>query len=210
MRVKTERLVSVLVLLTLLALPVLAALPESSFIQGSAFYGDDPDYTGHLKGRVEYAVYDTENLSLTGEMDIDTVLNLAGRYIYAYQIWNDYSVSEASVGSFQVMNEDGSSVAASILNDTGAHDDGEGGIAPSGFDLQGMWTWDGSTGYLPAGDHSFFLVFSSDAAPITGNFEVKEGGVVVPGEDVHTPEPATVALVGFGAMVVFSRRRKDA
>jgi len=209
MRVKTERIVSILLFLTLLALPVLAALPTSSFMDGSAFYGDDPDYEGFLKGRVDYAVYDTDSLSLADEQDFADALGLSGRYIYAYQIWNDYAgFSEADVGSFKVMREDGSGLAASILNDTGAHDDGEGGIAPDIIESQGLWTWSGAMGYLPAGEHSYFLIFSSNAAPVSGTFEVTAGGVPVSGDEPNLPEPATVALVGLGSMIVFVRRRK--
>jgi hypothetical protein len=208
MRVNTERIVSILLLLGVLALPALAMLPTSSYMHGSAFYGvndDDPEF---LKGRVDYAVYDTDNLSLADEQDFVDALGLAGQYVYAYQIWNDYSVSESAVKSFEVMYQDGSSVAAAILNDTGAHDDGEGGVAPSSITSQGVWQWSIDTDFLAIGEHSYFLIFSSDAAPISGKFEVNgpvNEGPVPP----TTPEPATVALVGLGSMVVFGRRRKS-
>jgi hypothetical protein len=208
MRVKTYLLT--LFLFALLVPLAWAALPTSSFMDGSAFYGDDPGYTGHLKGRVDYAVYDTDSLSLADEQDFVDALGLSGQYIYAYQIWNDYpGISEADVGSFEVMREDGSGLAASILNDTGAHDDGEGGIAPDIIESQGLWTWSGAMGFLPAGEHSYFLIFSSNAAPVSGTFEVT-GGEQLPvnGDEPNAPEPATVALFGLGSMIVFARRRK--
>ena len=61
---------------------------------------------------------------------------------------------------------------------------------------------------LLAGDHSWFLMFSSDKTPVVGDFRIEgpeEGDVPAP-----MPEPGTLMLLGIGSALIFTRRRKSA
>ncbi|MBA7671762.1 hypothetical protein ES703_79925 [subsurface metagenome] len=51
-------------------------------------------------------------------------------------------------------------------------------------------------------------MFSSDFAPVVGDFRIEgpEGEFPVPPE---IPEPATVALLGIGGALMFTKRRKS-
>jgi hypothetical protein len=94
------------------------------------------------------------------------------------------------------------------MDDTTAYDDGSDGVAPTPIDseVQGTWVWTFEGGYLYTGEHSWFLVYSSDYAPTAGDFEVRgpdtEDYVPTP-----VPEPAMVALLGFGGVIVVSTKR---
>jgi len=186
-------------------------LPESSYHEGFVFYGDEPDYEGHLKGRIDFAVYDTDNLLLPDETALADELGLPGRYIYAYEIFNDYEgTSEESVAYFAVFNPDETAMELDEES-IGSHDDEMGGIEPANAYLTGsksrvVWEFNGGSGYVIAGEHSWFLVFSSDQDWIAGDYEVK-GPQDVP---VPSPEPATIVLLGVGgALMMCTKRRKS-
>ena len=129
---------------------------------------------------------------------------------HAYQIWNHPSDSTEDLLSFQLLTADKKTIPESAYKgDTGCHDDGSSGVAstPKVSTLQGAWTF--TPGNLEPGVHSWFLVFSSDFAPIKGDFKVEPptGGDTPIPPDV--PEPGTVALLG-GASVFLAvgRNRK--
>jgi hypothetical protein len=193
---------SVLAIATVLAPDTAVALiylPESTYAdlqnnwQGQREYSEDME-DGFLKILVEYTVYDTENLLKPGEIQLAEALNLSGRYIYAYQIWNHPSESTAEVLTFQLLYaETELKIPASAFepyNDTRSSDDSHSSITstPQESTNQGAWTF--APGNLIAGKHSWFLVFSSDFAPVKGNFEVNKQA------DMGVPEPGTIALLG--------------
>jgi hypothetical protein len=212
MRVMTRRigLLSVLVVATLLAQTASAAiyLPESSYYQGETFYSND-----FLRGRIDYAVYDTDLYPNEFIGDDGYEAPGEGRYIYAYQIFNNYSVSVDSVAYFSLLGMGGAPI-----DGIDARDDGSDGIAPSdqyigSSEALAVWEFkDDEFGdaLLLAGDHSWLLVLSSANDWVRGDYEIKpaEGGPPVPGGEPHVPEPATVTLLGIGGVLAFIRRRR--
>jgi len=199
------------------AMPTPYLLPESSYAsmmsnwQGIAEYDE---FIGgvRLKGRIDYAVYDT-TMMLEGseEKALADALNLAGQYIYAYQVINDYEDSDKSVAYFEIF---GSGGPLDLYEDSiGSHDDGSSGKAHTDDDLTDgglRVVWDFAGGLLYSGDHSWFLVFASDSGPVHGDYEVKAAKSTVPIPDT-IPEPATVALLGLGVTLLrFGRKRRKA
>jgi hypothetical protein len=173
---------------------------ESSYHDGFVFYSQDG-----LNGRIDFAVYDTEH-PLYGDEYQDNGLEKPGdgRYVYAYQVFNDYLASEESVAYFAVLGGHESTVSG-----IGSQEDPETGIAPGSqyFDTdlsQVMWEFDGDDGYVLAGEHSWFLVFGSDQTWVKGDYEIG-GPDYVP---VPVPEPATIVLLGLAGAAVLVRRRK--
>jgi len=190
-------------------------LPESSYHDGFVFYGDDPDYTGHLRGRIDFAVYDTENLSLADEISLADELDMPGQYIYAYQIFNDYpGISEEAAAYFSILNFDELPFNA-YKDSIGSQDDENGGLEPSAAyftpsNTRAIWEFEGSN-ILKTAEHSWFLVFSSDEDWTPGTYEIKGSDLVpVPEPITSTPEPGTITLLGVGAaLTVCTRRRKS-
>lgn len=184
-------------------------LPASSYYQGFQWYNTVYLGEGVLGGRIDFAVYDT--LGANGNEFVHAGFQTPGpgQYIYAYQIFNDALFSDLPVASFSILNLDGSAVDEALMTDTGAQDDGQGGISPAPSDTQGVWKWQlGTGGYVYKHDHSWFLVFSSDHHWTVGSFDItypQEGSAPVPGD---TPEPATIVLLGIGAAVLLRRPRK--
>ena len=95
---KETRKIGLLSLLLVAALFVqnasAALLPVSTFgdaegWQGSRSYSYDVVGYGILSGRVYFTVYDSDNLVLEGEKALDDEWTMPGKYIYAYQIFND-------------------------------------------------------------------------------------------------------------------------
>jgi hypothetical protein len=181
-------------------------LPDSSYAeaegnwQGSRIYEENG-----FNVLVDFTVYDTENLQLPGESALASELGMAGQYIYAYQIFNhpgDYN----DVRYFQILNLDGTAIAA-VLDDIGSHDDSHGGLSPADALPEGLWKFD--WGVLIAGEHSYFLVFSSNYEPVAGNYEIKgfeeEGDLPVP----EVPEPGMLTLLGLGGTILFAKRRNS-
>lgn len=182
---------------TLLALPNSSYFPE--LWQGTSYYDDDG-----FNLRIDFAVYDT-----LGGNEIAAIEGFEtpgdGQYIYAYQIFQHNSEGYNEVAYFSLLNLDGSAVNSSLMQCTTALDDKNDGIAPDPLTCQnqGIWVWGGDIGYISTAQHSWFLVFSSDSAPIAGSYEVQAPG------DFPIPEPTTIALLGIGGLA-FLRKRKYA
>jgi hypothetical protein len=196
-------------------------MPTSSYgdghWQGSELYDIELDDGSFLRGRLDFAVYDTFNLNTEESEWIDGLdLSGEGQYLYSYQVFNDYDPgSGEEVAYFAVFPEAGGSFG---LDETsiGASLDPENGVEPtSGYlddssDMQVVWTWEpepGGTGYINAGQHSWYLLYLSDYEPVTGAYDItqQQGELPAPGQ---VPEPSTVALLGFGALLAVFKRTK--
>ena len=179
----------------------LIALPDSSYLdglwQGTSYYDDDG-----FNLRIDFAVYDT-----LGGNELATIEGFEapgdGQYIYAYQIFQHIDEGYKEVSYFSILNLDGSAVNTALIQCTTALDDNNEGIAPDPLmcENQGIWVWSGDTGYISTAQHSWFLVFSSDSAPVAGSYEVQAPS------DIPIPEPTTIALLGIGGLA-FLRKRK--
>lgn len=184
-------------------------LPASSYYQGFQWYNTVVLGKGVLGGRIDFAVYDT--LGANGNEFVDAGFQTPGpgQYIYAYQIFNDTGFSDLPVANFSIRDSTNSPIDEALMTDTGAQDDGEGGISPAPSNTQGTWKWQLDTGgFVYKDDHSWFLVFSSDNPWTVGSFDItypQESSAPVPGD---TPEPATIVLLGVGAAVLLRRPRK--
>lgn len=231
MSVKRVLLLSSLLVATLLAqnagATLLFMLPDSSYAEEE---GNWQGYREHKEDgfymRVDFTVYDSWDLlvnsdeetlvnSLTSEME-DLGL---GRYIYAYQIFNNNDPSYKSIAYFGLLDSSGNPINGAHVLGIGSFSDldyaptafGEGVEPTESITNPLSWTfgssaelWDPSGGYIDNGVHSWFLVFSSNTAPISGSYKVK------PPPDLPVPEPAMLTLVGIGGAMLFKRRKKPA
>ncbi len=176
-----------------------AATLTSSHYDGSTYY-----YTpGGLHGRIDFAVYDDrdEYFTVNGLQAPGT-----GDYVYAYQIFHD-SVVNPALSYFAILGIEGAPV-----DGIGCQDDQSGGIASSDEYFtasEGVWKFQNEhgQGILFAGEHSWFLVLSSDTDWVVGEYEIKAAGDL----PVPIPEPAMIALLGIGGVLtICARRRKSA
>jgi hypothetical protein len=195
-------------------------MPTSSYgdghWQGFEFYDKQLDDGSFLRGRIDFAVYDTFNMNTEESEWVSGLdLNGEGQYLYTYQIFNDYEPgSDKEVAYFAVFPEIGGSFG---LDETsiGSSLDPESGVEPADYylesssDMRVVWTWEHNSGYVYTGQHSWFLLYLSNYEPMAGAFDIRaveeEGELPAP---QHTPEPSTVALLGLGAVLTMFRRSK--
>ena len=196
-------------------------LPDSSYYDGSIIYDQDTDGYGRLVGRIDFAVYVTNQNEFTGNGGYETPGD--GQYIYAYQIFNDYEVSEAAINASSIFGVDGHLLNRSSIRGLSEQEDYSGddpsavGVEPNRTffeDIESKVVWEFEDGYLEVGDHSMLLVFSSNQAPIEGGYEL--GYIQNPppaeGEESaqtnNNPEPTTILLLGSGAVMLLRKRKK--
>ena len=186
--------------------------------EGFVFYNQESENKvdgDYLRGRIEFAVYDTSGPN--GWLDAFFEDFGSGRYIYAYQIFNNYEgISEETVGFFAVRDVNGNPIDESLINDTGFGDAvGMHPVIPP--ETKGEWVFNDTDaeGYIVAGEISTIIAFRSDYGPTKGSYEIREPettqyDLLVPGDGSDIPEPATLALLGLGSVTIFLRRRKQA
>ncbi len=196
-------------------------LTSSSHYEGFVYFNETVDHplggTVNFKGRIDFAVYDRDNLAGGEETSfVDDFVSLMGvadedRFIYAYQIFNDYDgISEEDVSYFEVLGlmPDGEatySINPSIMNNTTGVDDGASGVAPDPVDSveAGIWEW--LTDLVEVGTHSQFLLFSSVNDWVKGTYRID----IAQESDFPAPEPATLAMLGMGSALFLRRRWKS-
>ena len=196
-------------------------LPTSTYAtavgnwQGSTYY-DEVIGEDHLYGRIDFAVYDTEGTMSGAEIGfVDafaTDMPQMEQYLYAYQIFNDYEEdSDKAVSYFAVFNLAETTLDVDEEN-IGSGDDSAGGVEPSSWSLDkdepsdednSRVIWNFGGGLIYKGDHSWFLVFSTDSAPVVGDYEIRSQEPEFP-----VPEPGTMALFGLGGLLFFRKRSK--
>ncbi|MDD5327930.1 MAG: PEP-CTERM sorting domain-containing protein [Phycisphaerae bacterium] len=207
------RLLSLLLVAALLlqnADAALTYLPYSSYYQGRSYF-DDSD-TG-VKGRVEFAVYDTGG-AYGNEWANATGFDVPGgndRYIYAYQIFND--TGSTAIERFTMWADDGHVLN---VNNMGNQDprDLDNPFIPlcvesnawgdNGSGEQIWWEFNGGT--LVAGKDSWFLIFRSSGKRTSGAYAMEPVNNIIP---IPNPEPCTLALLGLGGAMVFRKRRNS-
>ena len=185
---------------------LLRMLPESSHYQGFTYYDEEwPDgFDGinMLRGRIDFAVYDT--LAYPNEFIGDGGYTAPGdgQYIYAYQIFNDYQgYSEEAVTYFAALGID-----MAYVYDIDSQDDLADGIEPVGqyfSDEDAVWEFgEIDQDWIIPGEHSWFLAFSSDKDWVHGYYEIRG----TEPSDFPVPEPAMLALLSIGGAILFRRR----
>jgi hypothetical protein len=142
-----------------------------------------------------------------------------GRYIYAYQIFtNDTSTFPAEYFAIAGIAE--GALAEPVNDNIGSVNDspsdpGQEGVQPdmayitssTTLGIMGAWEFDDSL--LVEGEHSYFLVLRSDTDWDWGTYTFNKNLAnqpPVPGS-LPTPEPSTIALLGFGMLTLLRRRR---
>ncbi len=188
-----------LLLVTALFIQNVSAALTSSYYDGFVRYDENG-----LHGRIDFAVYDTLHLEYGGEyLDNGIEIPGTGQYIYAYQIFND-PLASVEVAHFAILDIYGAAIDEALMNATSAQNNGAGGIAPDPIVsvTQGVWKWTFDGGYISEGEHSRFLVFSSEQDWVEGSYEIKG--------PTSIPEPGILTLLGIGSAMAFIRRRKSA
>ncbi len=188
--------------------------------QGSRYYSETTN-DGTISCRVDYAVYDTLGSKSTAENtfinSIKSVMPDMSQYLYVYQVFNNLAASgsrpasDASINYFAVFRDPETELNISSQN-IGEKDDGAGGIGPSDSDLDNDGTrvvWDFTGGLLLESKHSWYLVLTSDGGPVKGGYEVRspDSDMGVP-DDEPIPEPATIALLSSGVLMIAGRRKR--
>lgn len=157
--------------------------------------------TYDFEGYVDYAVYAPGAYS--GLLTLPT-----DEYVYAYQLFNS-SNSDVSMDSLTIGLSPGIT-ASNAFSDPSIGTTGGAMSAGAGF------TMSQSVMYMffqpvTAGSKSTALVFTSEYGPQMGGAVVSggiSGGTVISLPTPSVPEPATIALLGFGAAALLRRKRK--
>ena len=186
-------------------------LPDSSYTRDGIWQGTSHRNQDGYNVWVDYAAYDTQMQGLSAaETAFFNKLDLPGQYIYAYEVFctqGDYE----ELANFSVYSVSGNPMDV-IADSIGSSEDPDHGgvksINEHFADSNKKGVWEFESGSLIAGKYSWFLVFSSDASPVKGDYEVKqrEGDFPTPSDEI--PEPGTLILFGISAVLMRLGKRK--
>ena len=206
-----KKILFALVMLSLLVSVTHAGLAPSILPPSSHYQGQYSDsfLDGTLDIRLEFAVYkDNEAQTMqewtgyTGEAD----------YVYAYQVFSEQS-STAALTYFALTGINPSTIA-DVENDISENESlnggaiQSGGVEPASSDFNTSVTkaiWQFDEGTLVQGERSWFLFLYSDSDWIAGGIEFQPSNDDIPIPEV--PEPATLALLAFGAILSLKCRK---
>ncbi len=206
-----------LVVVTLLVQNADALLNSSYAEREENWQGRRIHEEGDFKTLIEFTVYYKGGDMTTEESSFVNQLGLLGDYVYAYQIFQHQTDSQG-IGSFSVLDIDGLSIEGRTINDAtwqNQPDGDETAIAADEYPEEGVWRFGGFG--LENGEHSWFMVYSSDSEPVVGSYGLYipgegpgEGEPPVPGseESATNPEPGMLALFGLGGAILLRGRRK--
>lgn len=185
-------------------------LPDSSYMDG-AWQGTSYREEDGYNIRVDFAAYDTQMQGLSAEeVALFDKLDLPGQYIYAYEVFcaqGDYE----ELANFSVYSVSGNPMDVIADSIGSSEDPGVGGVKSVNeyfADSNKKGVWEFESGSLIASKHTWFLVFSSDSAPVKGDYEVKqkEGDFPTPGEEI--PEPGMLTMLGASVVLMRLGKRK--
>jgi len=223
MKMNKSAVLILLISAAFLAQNILAeSLPASSYYQGTRYDGPAGD-----RVRVDFAVYDTQDADGNEFTAAGKSLPWASteRFIYAYQITNEVtSIEDFALEYFSILGigqdamapDDGTpsdyigsssdSISDSlkgvepvfeqlILDEDETDDDGK-------YYSSASWEFAGDS--LIFGEHSFFLILTSDHDYKAGAYTFgapQSTSVAIP-----NPEPSTMALFALGSAMLLKRR----
>jgi len=189
-------------------------LPYSSHYQGRSYFNESG-----ASGHVDFAVYDTLGSHGNEWVGAGFAAPGSGKFIYAYQIFNDVGSSDA-IEFFTIMGLNDPPTVQHLggIDSMTSQDPWadypfttESGVAPTdtSVNLDGTRAiWEFAGGILIADKYSWFLVFSSDKPWVEGKYEIGTAPTnIIP--VTSNPEPCTLALLGLGGAMVFRKRRKS-
>jgi len=196
------------------AFAVLYELPVSSF-QGGAWNGESTYSDNGFQALVQYAVYDKLGGNEWGAKGYEAPGD--GRYIYAYQVFNATSGTQ-DIGYLKLFGAEGYTLTGGEISGLGSEKDTtstqfpEQGIEPFSGEFNNTekkisWKFldfGGDFGAIGQAQHSYFLIYSSNIAPVMGNYEIKPP----PSELPQVPDPATIVLFGTGGLILLRKLRK--
>jgi hypothetical protein len=193
-------------------------LPSSSHYEGTSHYSG-----GGFVGYVDFAVYDTQGSG--GDEFAAQVGDTApgtGRYIYAYQIFNNSATD--IIDYFEILRSGSTGAISDSTANIGAVSDSPSDPAEAGvnatrsyFDpsrIRGIWEFNYNGSHIQSTEHSVFLVLRSNSDWISGNYRFTPStSDELPTPDSSTttttvPEPVTLVLLGSVGLAVFNRRKK--
>lgn len=182
-------------------------LPPSTYGQAGGWEGSSLYDKGGYSAFIEFTVYETADEEFDWTADVGSDDFDQYKYIYAYQIHN--FEDDPEIGYFALLDLSGELIAEDLMHNTTAQERTTGGeedVAPTPLESQrqGAWTFEG--GALIADKWSWFLILCSDSAPTRGDFKLEPPT----GGTIPSPEPSTIALLGLGSTILFTKRRRPA
>jgi hypothetical protein len=193
----------VLKILPLFLVVLFAGSVNATYIESGTTHYNQAWGDGHLKGSIDWAVYDVSNY----ETDFEFSAPGSGSendYIYVYII-NNADDSYDSISSFAILGLDETNVSGQT------HEDYGGGLyEPDSEYLDetdgAVWEWVSEDSYIVQNGSSWMLVLRSEYGPIERDYVLKGSSDPLQGPGV--PEPATVALLGAGGAFLLRRSKR--